>query len=188
MGKLLLGIVIGVILVGGGYCAWTKLYPSSMTQTYGNPDSSSASSAPTVPTQAQATTPAPAAASTAAPTTIHYASPYGFSLTLPATWSAYKIKQYTSSEAVAYVYVELPTTDASPASVVNDEGYFSPFAIGVYTPAQWAAAEAEGGPLGAQIGHNSQYVFNWSHANGGSPSDWTMEGDVAGIIASFSLN
>ena len=98
------------------------------------------------------------------------------------------MKTATYEGVLITYYVEMPTTDDLPASITNDEGYDSPFAISVHSPSQWAALEAEGGPIGTKIGQTSQYVFSWSHSNGGPPSDWQLDGDINGIIDSFKVN
>lgn len=141
------------------------------------------------------TTPVTTTKTTTTTTTTTTASPiiytngqYGFNFTMPATWAKYKIKTATYDGEVATLYIEMPTTDSSPASVINDDGYYSPFAISVYTPDQWAAVVAAEAPVGTKITQTAQYVFSWSHANGIPASDWILDSDVAAIIASFKAN
>ena len=106
-------------------------------------------------------------------------------MVFPATWANYKIKTATYDDEVATLYIEMPTTDSAPATSTSDKGYYSPFALGVYTPAQWDANIAYGGPMDTEILKTGDYVFGWSHANGIPATDWTKDSDIAGIIASF---
>jgi hypothetical protein len=191
MGMLLMGIVIGVVVVGGGYYIWTLLYPSSATTTPVSiyeppvPVESTKTTSPTVTPVVSTPTPAP----TPVAATIQYTNAsYGFSLTLPKTWANYKVKTVTADGAVAYLYVEMPTADDMPATSSNDAGYYAPFALGVYTPTQWAEMESNGGPIDTVITKTSQYVFTWSHANGIPATDWKLDSDINGIIASFKVN
>jgi hypothetical protein len=190
VGPLFTGIAIGGIIFGGGYYVWNSLNSNTKVSDAGTI---------TTPTTTNIVTPAPAVSSpvtststtpaTTTPTSIAYSnSQYGFSMTLPATWENYKIKTATFDGEVATLYFEMPTTDSSPVSSTNDKGYYSPFAIGIYTPAQWATIQNEGGPSDTLIKQTSKYVFAWSHANGIPPTDWTKDGDISSIIASFKTN
>ena len=186
IGQLLLGIAIGAVVVGGGYYAWSHKGTITKTTTTTSSIASTTAATTTATPIAASTTPA---ATTAAATLISYVnSQYGFSMTLPASWSGYKIKSATFDGEVATLYVEMPTTDSSPASSTNDAGYYSPFAIGIYTPSQWTDIQAAGGPSDALITQTSQYVYAWSHANGIPATDWTKDSDIGGIIASFKAN
>lgn len=113
---------------------------------------------------------------------------YGFTLTFPAAWKGYKFKEAAISGSTMTHYVEIPTTDAAATGdSTADAGYYSPFAISVYTLAQWATVEASEGPKDTLITKNATYAFAWSHANGVPPTDFTKDSDIAGIIASFKL-
>ena len=116
-------------------------------------------------------------------------SAYGFSMEFPATWVGYKMKAANIEGATATYYVELPTKfPASPdGDSTADKGYFSPFAISVYTLKQWDAAEAAEGPKDTLIGKNSKIVVAWAHAQW-APQDFKFESDIKTIIDSFKLN
>lgn len=128
-------------------------------------------------------------ATTPATTNLTYTnSTYGFTLTFPSTWHGYKMKEVVLTGELKTFYIEVPTTDTSATgSSTADAGYFSPFAISVYTPAQWQEVVNAEGPHDTLITQNSNYVFGWSRSNGIPPSDFTMSADIATIIASFKL-
>lgn len=116
---------------------------------------------------------------------------YGFTYTLPTDWKVCKSKEATFDGSVKTYYIQIATTDSNftAGDEIQDAGYYSPFAITVYTPAQWAEVEAEGGPAGQKITENSNYVFTWNQANGVPPSDFTeaMQNQIQDIIDSFKL-
>lgn len=116
-------------------------------------------------------------------------STYGFTLTFPATWKGYKMKEAKLTGEVITYYVEVPTKDAnfSAGDSVEDANYYSPFAISVFTLAQWNAVQSEEGPHDTLIVKNNTYAFAWSQANGVPASDFTMSADIKTIIASFKL-
>ena len=116
---------------------------------------------------------------------------YGFTLTFPAAWKGYKFKEASLEGITMTYYVEVPTTDKNATGdSTADAGYYSPFAIGVYTLAQWAVVEASEGPHDTLITKNDQYAFGWSQANGVPPSDFTqaMRDQIKTIIDSFKLS
>jgi hypothetical protein len=196
MGMLLMGIVIGIVVVlviiffAGNYILQLLGLSADKTKPYISTYTPSVPAAPGTSTTTTTTTTTPTAVTPApASTTIQYDnSQYGFSLTLPKTWANYKVKTVTADGAVAYIYVEMPTTDDMPATSSNDKNYYAPFALGVYTPSQWAELESSGGPIDTVITKTSQYVFTWSHANGIPATDWKLDSDIKGIIASFKAN
>ena len=191
VGPVCVGILIGVVICGLGFYFWNQ----SKTTTPGISYNSAINTPkPVEATPANSdsntvTSPTTTTAPISTPTSIAYLNDqYGFSMTLPQSWKAYKIKTLAADGVVAYLYFEMPTIDDFPASSSNDLGYFSPFALGVYTPSQWTTIEAEGGPIPTVVSQTSKYVFTWSHANGMSPSDWTLESDIKSIIASFKTS
>ncbi len=117
-------------------------------------------------------------------------STYGFTLTFPAAWKGYKFKEANLSGITMTYYVEIPTTDKNATGdSTADKGYYSPFAISVYTLDQWATVEASEGPKDTLITKNTKYAFGWSQANGVPPTDFTtaMSNEIKTIIASFKL-
>lgn len=117
-------------------------------------------------------------------------STYGFTMTFPAAWKGYKFKEANISGATMTYYVEIPSTDASATGdSTADKGYYSPFAISVYTLDEWATVEASEGPKDTLITKNTKYAFGWSQANGVPPTDFTtaMQNEIKTIIASFKL-
>lgn len=115
---------------------------------------------------------------------------YGFTYVRPASWGACKVKEAKLTGITDTFYVEIATKDANFAAgdQVQDAGYYSPFAISVYTPAQWAEVEASEGPHDTKITSNNDYVFAWSQANGIPATDFgTKTDDIKTIIASFKL-
>jgi len=115
-------------------------------------------------------------------------STYGLTMTFPAAWKGYKFKEANLEGATITYYVEVPTTDKSATGdSTADAGYYSPFAISVYTLDQWNTVEASEGPKDTLITKNDQYAFGWSQANGVPPSDFTMSKDIQTIIDSFKL-
>lgn len=124
-------------------------------------------------------------------TDLTYTNPtYGFTMTFPAAWKGYKFKETELSGATMTYYIEVPSTDSSATGdSTSDKGYYSPFAISVYTLDQWATAEAGEGPKDTLITKGTKYAFGWGQANGVPPSDFTtaMSNEVKTIIASFKL-
>lgn len=94
---------------------------------------------------------------------------YGFEVTLPATWSAYKVFEGKDTE-VAIFYFALPTSDKKWTDPSDQAGYGSLFAASVYTKAQYDAAKAEGGPIGDPIATKGDYVLLASPGQA-TPSD-----------------
>lgn len=169
----LLIVFIVVILAGGGYLGWYYWNQSQTT-----------TETPAVTTTTPTTTPV----TTTTPLTYTNAT-YGFTLTFPATWKGYKMKEASIAGATATYYVNFPTKDASATGdSTADASYFSPFAVSVYTLDQWTAAQAVDGPKDTLITKNTVYTFGWSQANGVPPTDFTLSSDIATIIASFKLS
>lgn len=122
---------------------------------------------------------------------------YGFQLTLTDNWKNYKVAKKSTidpSESIATYYFGLPTTGTSDG--IMPEGYYSFFAVGVYTKVQWAEYEkldqVSKDTLGIQ---NDKYVLAWNHAQS-APSDFTNEvsnplfkanSDVSEIIKTLSF-
>lgn len=125
-------------------------------------------------------------ASTGAPLT-YTNEPYKFTLTFPATWVGYKMKPVEFSDSLKTYYINVLTTDKNfTGDSTASAGFFSPFAITVYTLDQWAKIAASEGPKDTLIAKTAKNAFGWSHANGTPPADFgAKEADIAGIIASF---
>jgi hypothetical protein len=115
---------------------------------------------------------------------------YKFTMTFPASWEGYKFKEATMAGITMSYYVEVPTTDTAFAKgdSTADAGYYAPFAIGVYTPAQWAVVEAEDGPKPTVLEETSEYVFTGSQANGIPPTDFKSASDIKTILDSLKAN
>lgn len=118
-------------------------------------------------------------------------STYGFTLTFPASWKGYKFKEASYEGSTITYYAQIPSSDTmvNSAGMTNDSGYYSPFAITVYTLAQWDNMQNSEGPNETLITKNDKYAFVWSQANGMPPSDiGTKLDDIKAIIASFKLS
>lgn len=115
---------------------------------------------------------------------------YGFQVTFPSTW-AYKFYPTKSEEGVtAGYYVSVPTTDATidESSMGVDKGYASLFAISVYTPSQWEAAKAAGGPVPTVAAQSASYVVTYSMPNGVPASDLAARiAEVKSVIATIKF-
>lgn len=184
--------LIIVAVLGGFFLAWYLLLGPGKTTEVLTPVTTPTTTTKTTTTQTTTTqtTTGSSATTTPVPTTdLTYSSTaYGFTLTFPATWKGYKMKEASFDDSTATYYINVPTTDESMvAGSTADAGYYSPFAISVYTLAQWAAVEAEEGFMATLIAKNDTYAFAWSQANGIQPSDWTKSADIKTIIASFKL-
>lgn len=114
---------------------------------------------------------------------------YNFTLTFPSTWTGYKFKGVQLAGLRITYYIEVPTTDKTAiGDTYIDAGYYSPFAISVYTPQEWAQAATEEGPRDTLLIQGANYVFAYSKANGTPPPDFNMSSDIDTIIKSFKLN
>lgn len=111
---------------------------------------------------------------------------YGFGLTFPSSWGTYTVvKRTTADGATAYYDVFLATADTTTPSVITDGGKASMFVIGVYTPTQWVAVNAEEGPKPAVVKETAKYVYTYSVAQW-TPEDLrTLSSDVSTIIKTF---
>lgn len=183
--------LIIVAILGGFFLAWYLLLGPGKTPvaTTTTTPTSTAKTTTTTTTTTPATTGSSTSSTTTAAADLTYTnSKYGFTLTFPATWKGYKMKEATIEGATATYYINVPSTDKSATGdSTADAGYFSPFVIGVYTLDQWAAVEAIDGPKDTLIIKNDTYAFAWSQANGVPPSDWNKSADIKKIIASFKL-
>jgi uncharacterized protein YgiM (DUF1202 family) len=110
---------------------------------------------------------------------------YGFSLTFPQAWAGYKFFKKIV-DGVAVYYVALPTTDKNWSESAAEAGYASFFTVGVYTKAQWAAAQSEEmKPL--KIGEKGDYIFSFSSGQA-TPTDLTARfNEIKGIIDTFKI-
>jgi hypothetical protein len=171
----LLIVFIIVLLGGGGYLGW-YYWSKSKTPT------------PTTPTTTTPTTTTTTPTTTATSSLTYTNATYGFTMTFPTGWEGYKMKPSTVTGSTATYYVNFPTKDATATgNSTADKGYFSPFAVSVYTLDQWTAAQATEGPKDTLIVKNDKYAFGWSQSNGTLPTDFTKTSDIATIIASFKL-
>lgn len=177
-------IVLGaVIIVCGIYTYWNVYHNKGVTtQTSPTPTISAAKKSPTV-------SPTVSPTSSTSPQNVVYSNDkYDFTLTFPSAWKDYKIKEAKFEGEEATYYINMPTTDSTATGdSTADTGYFSPFAISVYTLDQWNQIAGLDAPIGTLITKNDTYAFVWSHANGEPPNDWTKENDINTIIASFKL-
>ena len=177
----LLVVLIIVVLAGGGYFVW-YFWNKSQTKIISPPTTTTTTPSPTTTTTPSAST------STTTTDQTYTNSPYGFTLTFPASWKGYKMKEANFPDSVITYYINIPTTDTSATSDETAEaGYYSPFAITVYTLDQWIQVESSDGPKDTLITKNDQYAFGWSQANGVPPADFTDSEDIKTIIASFKL-
>lgn len=168
--------LIIVAILSGFFVAWYLLLGPGKTTEVITPVV-----APTTTTKTTTTT---------TPTDLIYTNTtYGFTLTFPATWKGYKMKEISFPGETATYYINMPTTDKSAevANTTYDAGYFAPFAISVYTLDQWVTVEAAEGSKDTLIIKNDTYAFAWSQSNGTAPNDWVQGSDIKGIIASFKL-
>lgn len=120
---------------------------------------------------------------------------YKFSLTFGDIWKGYEVKKLIPADksALAYYYFNMPTTDTDYAKSTDSTsaGFASIFAFSVYTPAQWAALQAEGGPLTAiQISGNTNasYIFAYQHGQAYPQSLSANATNITTVIASFKNN
>jgi hypothetical protein len=129
------------------------------------------------------TTTTPAAASQT------YTNPtYGFSLTIPNSWTGYKVKSVSIEGAVASFSFELPTTDSFyQADMSNsDAGYADVFSVNVMNKTDW---EGDGEAFGSKIAENSSYVFS-SGSSQADPNEaifTTARSQIQTIIDTFTL-
>ncbi len=180
-------IVLAIVIIGGGLYYYFGIYKGSKTTVTASPSpTKSITASPSAKTSASPTS-SPSKSSSSDLTYTN--TKYGFTLTFPATWEGYKMKEANIAGAEITYYINVPTTDKNATGdSTADAGFYSPFAISVYTLSQWNDVEASDGPHDTLITKNSQYAFGWSHANGNPPSDFNLDNDTAGIIASFKLS
>lgn len=116
-------------------------------------------------------------------------STYGFSLNFPKGWEGYKIKESDLEGLTKVYYINIPTKDGSiMADSTTEKGYFSPFAVSVYTLDEWAIAQKEEGFQDNSVAKNDKYVFTASQSNGIMPDDFDGQKDVKTIIESLKLD
>lgn len=182
--------LIIVAVLGGFFLAWYLLLGPGKTTEVITPVTTPATTTKTTTTT---TTPTTTGATTTTPTAttdlIYSNTKYGFTLTLPSTWKGYKMKEATlEGDGTATYYINVPTTDKSVVADKSvDAGYYSPFAISVYTLGQWTAIEGLDSTMDTLITKNDTYAFAWGQSNGNPPSDWNKTADIKTIIASFKL-
>ncbi len=182
-------LVFAVILVSAlGYLVW-----ANNKQTVS--DDSAVAVIKKTPTATATTTSALTPTPTTATSTdiVYTNTDYGFTMTLTSKWKGYKIKTVkpTDGTAVAYLYINVPTTSTDATwiqdSSTNFAYYASVMAISVYTTAEWDTMQASGGPTDTKLAQNSQYVFGYSQAQS-IPTDLTAAyKEVATVAATFKL-
>jgi len=173
-------LVFVLVLVGAlGYLVWTA---------NNTPDSTDNSGVVIKKTTTKATTPA----ATPADNTVACGDKaYAFSLTFGTLWNGYKVKEVKPADnaAIIYCYFNMPTTNSfyATASSTNLAGYASVFAVGVYTPTQWAAVV--GTPdEGTKLGSNAGYVWNYSMAQADPDNFTALRANVKNVVATFAIN
>lgn len=172
---VLIIVAVGVI----GYLVWFLM---------GNKTPTPTSNITLTPAATNKISPSPSTTPSSTPNNLIYSNPqYKFSLTFPSTWSEYRIKEANFPDSKATYYVNMPTKDPTLEDITQFKGYFSPFAISVYTLDQWSEIEKSEGPTGELITKNSTYAFGWSQANGIPPTDWDKGSDIEKIIESLVM-
>ncbi len=177
--KVLL-LIFAVVLVGVlGYLIYQQNHTSLDTAD------------PAVLHSKKATTATPTKTTTADNTVACGDKAYAFSMKFGALWAGYKIKEFkpTDNAAIIYCYFNMPTTDSfyATASQTNLATYASVFAVGVYTPTQWAAVV--GTPdEGTKLGSNANYVWNYSQAQADPDNFTALRADVKNVVATFAIN
>jgi hypothetical protein len=115
---------------------------------------------------------------------------YAFSLTFGDKWDGYKVKEVAPDYAIVTCYFTMPTASAdtvwTTAADDHDSGYASVFAVSVYTPTQWTAAQEEANKP-TELGHNDNYYWGWSQAQA-IPDDLAgVYADAKNVVASFEI-
>lgn len=186
---ILVAVLTTIIVMGGAFLLYLKYSKPAATTTTPTP----ATTPKSTPTTDKTTTPAATSTPSTTPSTdLTYSNPtYGFTMTFPATWKGYKFKEANFEGSTITYYVEVPSTDSNSktAGTTNDAGYYSSFAITVYTLAQWQDLQnSEGAIMATKITQNDKYVFTWSQANGVPATDFgSKSDDIKTIIVSFKL-
>lgn len=115
---------------------------------------------------------------------------YAFKLTFGDKWEGKKVKEVTPTYALVTCYFEMPTTSTdsvwTTAATDHSAGYASVFAVSVYTPAQWAAAQEEANKP-TELGHTDNYYWGWAPAQA-LPDDLQtskIADDVKNVVATF---
>lgn len=117
---------------------------------------------------------------------------YAYQLTFSDDWKGYKVKEVTPTYALVTCYFEMPTTSAettwTATSTDHSAGYASVFAVSVYTPAQWTAAQEEANKP-TKLGENANYVWGYSPAQA-LPEDLQtskIADEVKTVVATFKI-
>lgn len=119
---------------------------------------------------------------------------YAFSMTFDSKWKGYKIKQVTPTDAIVTCYINMPSTSTDTVwtteSTTNFAKYASIFAISVYTPTQWTAAQAVGTEVPTQMGKNDLYVWAYSQAQSlpQDLQDSKISSEIKTVVATFKIN
>ncbi len=104
---------------------------------------------------------------------------YGFILTLPKAWEGYTVSKREFELSIGLV----------PSLDFGFKDQESVFNVSMYTLAQWDKIVSEEGPLPAEIGKNSKFVFAYSPAQDAANETISVRlNEVANIIASFKAN
>ena len=157
MVRMWLLLVLIIVIIGAGFYYYFAIYRQKSISATPTPTST-----PALTSSAKVS---PSASASASTSLIYANSTYGFTLTFPASWAGYKMKEKVFVDSVITYYINIPTTDETAiATDSNDAGYDSPFAITVYTLAQWDALQTQEGPIDTLIAKNATYAFGWSQA------------------------
>lgn len=160
-----------------------------------NGTSTSTTTTPTPsPTTTATTTPStsPSATTTTSPTpatsVVYTNTKYGFQLTFPSTWAEYKVGEKNQPTYGYIYYFGLPYVESTYLQDPDmPAGSASLFALTVFTKAQWAQVQADGGPFPTVVSETDQYVFAWGQGQAYPTELATFRADMNGIIASFKL-
>jgi hypothetical protein len=122
---------------------------------------------------------------------------YGFTMSFSDKWDGYKIKQVLQKDmepqpgyALVTCYFQMPTTSTdeawTKAGTDHDPNYASLFAVSVYTPEQWQAAQEEPNRP-TKLGETSDYIWGLSQAQS-IPDDLAeLYKDVKNVASTFSI-
>jgi len=112
---------------------------------------------------------------------------YGFEITFPEGWEKYKVNKKSPSaeedgSVLAYYYVGLPTSDKSWEEPGMNSGYWSLFALSIYTKDQWNTMSDQEGPKPSLVAQKGNYVIGWMSAQAGPTDAASQASAVQSII------
>lgn len=104
---------------------------------------------------------------------------YGFSLSFPATWKGYVVKNRTLNLG------DLGTCDSVDFGFKAQDSLFN---ISMKTKDQWEKIQAEEGPKGRKLGEDEQYVFIYAHGQDSVSEEIAARmREIPDIIKTFTL-